>query len=300
MDVSIVIPAKNEAGNIAQCLNAVLRQETPFTYEIIVIDSGSTDTTIDIVKRYPSVQLVQIEPEAFGHGKTRNLGAEMAKGDYIVFLNADAVPINNNWLTNLICPLKEIQNLAGVFSRHIPNDDCFLYMMRDLQASMPDKRFLRTKAGKMDFMLFSTVSAAIAKATWKEFPFDDNIIIAEDQDWANKVLKKGFVVLYEPASMVRHSHNYSARQLMETKRKVGEAEAPIRFKNKWNALIIGFVYMIGGIISKFFGDLVYILFRTPRKIPFSRRLKEIITSLAARTAGFWGRYKGWLGGYVHE
>lgn len=295
MHVSIVIPAKNEGENIAQCLDAVNRQETSFSFEIIVIDSGSTDATIDIIKRYPSVQLVQIKPEEFGHGRTRNLGAEMAKGDYIVFLNADAVPLNSHWLTNLIDPLCENQNLAGVFSRHIPKDDCFLCMMRDLQASMPDKPILRTKAGKMDFMLFSTVSAAIPKATWKQFPFDNAIIIAEDQDWANKVLNNGFAVLYEPASIVRHSHNYSARQLMETKRKVGEAEAPVRFKNKFSALIIGFIVMTGGIIFKFLGDMIYILFQSSGRIPFSRKIKEIKISLAARAAGFWGRYKGWLG-----
>ncbi|MDQ1351162.1 MAG: hypothetical protein QG657_1464 [Acidobacteriota bacterium] len=294
MHVSIVIPAKNEEENIAQCLDAILNQETSFAYEIIVIDSGSTDATVDIVKRYPAVQLAQIKSEEFGHGKTRNLGAEMARGDYIVFLNADAVPINTEWLTNLIRPLKENQNLAGVFSRHIPKDDCFLYMMRDLQTSMPDKPILRTKAGKMDFMLFSTVSAAIPKATWKQFPFDNDIIIAEDQAWANKVLNNGFAVLYEPASIVRHSHNYSARQLMENKRKVGEAEAPFRFKNKYSALIIGFMFMTGGIIFKFFGDMLFIFFRSPRGIPFSRKIKEIKISLAARAAGFWGRYKGWL------
>jgi len=294
MEISIVIPAKNEAENIAQCLDAIYSQDTPYTFEIIVIDSGSTDTTIDIIKRYPSVQLAQIKPEEFGHGKTRNLGAEMAKGAYIVFLNADAVPFNSHWLTNLVNPLGENQNLAGVFSRHIPKDDCFLYMVRDLQASMPDKPILRTKTGKLDFMLFSTVSAAIPRATWKQFPFDNDIIIAEDQDWANKVLNNGFAVLYEPASMVRHSHNYSARQLMETKRKVGEAEAPFRFKNKCSALIIGFILMTGGIIFKFPGDMIYILFRTPGGIPFSRKIKEIKISLAARVAGFRGRYKGWL------
>lgn len=293
--VSIIIPAKNEAANIAQCLDAVNRQETPFTYEIIVIDSGSTDTTIDIIKRYPSVQLVQIKPGEFGHGKTRNLGAEIAKGDYIVFLNADAVPLNSHWLTNLIRPLSENQNLAGVFSRHIPNEECFLYMKRDLQGSMPDNRILRTKAGKMDFMLFSTVSAAIPKETWKQFPFDDNIIIAEDQDWAKKVLNNRFTVLYEPASMVRHSHNYSPCQLMENKRKVGAAEASSRFKNNFSAIIAGFILMTGGIIFKFLGDMIYILFQSSGGIPFSRKIKEIKISLAARVAGFRGKYKGWLG-----
>lgn len=294
MEISIIIPAKNEAENIAHCLDAIYSQETSFSFEIIVIDSGSTDTTLDIIKTYPSVKLVQINPGEFGHGKTRNLGAEMAKGDYIVFLNADAAPLNSHWLTYLVEPLLENQKLAGVFSRHIPKEDCFLYMMRDLQTSMPDKPILRTKAGKMDFLLCSTVSAAVPKETWKQFPFDNNIIIAEDQDWAKKVLKKGYAILYEPASMVRHSHNYSPRQLLENKRKVGAAEASCRFKNKFSAIIAGFILMTGGILFKSFGDMIYILFQSPGGIPFSRKIKEIKISLAARAAGFWGKYKGWL------
>ena len=275
-------------------LSIAQERETRFHFEIIVIDSGSTDNTIDIIKKYPSVHLVQIKPEDFGHGKTRNLGAEMTKGNYIVFLNADAIPMNAHWLTSLVEPLTVNQNLAGVYSRHIPREDCFLYMVRDLRTSMPDQRIFRTKVGKMDFLLFSTVSAAMRKETWRQLPFDNDIIIAEDQDWAKKVLDKGFAILYEPVSMVRHSHNYSPRQLMENKRKVGEAEAAYRFHNKFNALITGLILMTGGIIFKTLGDMIYIFFQTSRVIPFSRKLKEIKISLAARVAGFWGRYKGWL------
>jgi rhamnosyltransferase len=293
IEVSIVIPARNEGENIGQCLQAIDKQETPYTFEIIVIDSGSTDNTIDIVNKYPLVRLVQIEPGEFGHGKTRNLGAEMAKGHYIVFLNADAIPVNADWLNPLIGPLTRDKTMAGVFSRHVPKDDCYLYMVRDLQNAMPGKKILRTHAGKMDFMLFSTVSAAVSKETWQQFPFDNDIIIAEDQDWAKKVLNNGKKILYEPASMVSHSHNYTPRQLMENKRKIARASG--RFKNRFTALTVGFILVAGGIFVKIMADMVFILFKTPQKIPFPKKIKEIKISLIARFAGFRGRYKGWIG-----
>lgn len=292
INISIVIPAKNEGENIGQCLDAVCQQETPYNIEIIVIDSGSTDNTMDIVKKYPSVKGIQIKPEEFGHGKTRSMGADLAKGNYIVFLNADAIPVNTHWLHSLIDPLKENKDVAGVFSRHIPKQGCYLYMVRDLKNSMPDKRIIRTGTRTLDFMLFSTVSAAVRKDTWQQFPFDNDIVIAEDQRWAKDILTNGFKILYEPESMVRHSHNYTPRQLMESKRKIGQASG--RFKNRMSALFLGFLLIAGGIVVKVTGDIIFILFKQSKPISFSQKVREIKISLIARFASFWGRYKGWL------
>jgi rhamnosyltransferase len=291
-DISIVIPAKNEGKNIDQCLDAVCQQETPYNVEIIVIDSGSTDDTMDIVKKYPSVKGIQIKPEEFGHGKTRSMGADMAKGHYIVFLNADAIPVNTHWLNSLIDPFKENKDVAGVFSRHIPKEGCYLYMVRDLKNSMQDKRIIRADWGKLDFMLFSTVSAAIRRDVWNQYPFEKDIIIAEDQDWAKNVLNKGLKILYEPDSMVYHSHNYPPRQLMESKRKISQASG--RFKNRMSALFLGLLLMMGGIVVKVTGDIFFILFKQSKRISFSQKVREIKISLIARLASFWGRYKGWL------
>ncbi|MCP5103218.1 MAG: glycosyltransferase family 2 protein [bacterium] len=290
VDVSVIIPAKNEGHIIGRCLEAVYGQDTGYTIEIIVIDSGSTDDTTAVVKKYPSITLLQIKPEEFGHGKTRNMGAETAKGTYIVFLNADALPVDNHWLNALIQPLEKDRETAGVFSRHIPNPDCYLYMVRDLRTAMPDREIPRTAARRGDSLLFSTVSAAMHKETWRRFPFKNDIIIAEDRDWAQKVLAKGKKILYQPASMVRHSHNYTPRELMESKRKIALASG--RFKHKFSALTAGFVLISGGIVLKFIGDTIFILFKT-RNMPFSRRIKEIKISLIARIAGFYGHYKGW-------
>lgn len=290
VNVSIIIPAKNEEENIGKCLEAVYNQETGYRFEVIVIDSGSSDRTPDIVKRYPAVQLVEIQSREFGHGKTRNLGAEGSKGDYIVFLNADAIPVDKNWLNPLIDPLTKDKKIAGVYSRHIPKEGCHLYMVRDIQKTMPGKPMVRSQAKPFDFMIFSTVSCAIPRDIWKEYPFKDAIIIAEDQEWADRVLEQGLKIVYEPASRVYHSHNYTPHQLFENKRNV--AKSTRRFKTKFSALVWGFVLIIGGMKIKIAGDIVFIFFRF--KGPFSRKIKEVKTSFKARRASFLGRYKGWI------
>jgi rhamnosyltransferase len=293
--VSIIIPAKNEGTTIGKCLDAVYRQETAYPFEIIVIDSGSADATPAIVRQYPLVKLVEIQPEEFGHGKTRNLGAGISSGDYIVFLNADAIPVDNRWLTRLLDPFSKNNGnkIAGVFSRHIPKQGCYLYMVRDIRAAMPvsPQPIIRTGAGTLDFMIFSTVSCAIPRDVWLKYPFDNNIIIAEDQQWARHVLEKGFKIVYQPASMVYHSHNYSPRQLYEIKLKAAKTTG--KFKNKLSAAAVGFVLITGGLIVKIIGDLGFILGKCPQKISLSRKLKEILIAVKARTASFRGKYRGW-------
>jgi rhamnosyltransferase len=294
--VSIIIPAKNEEANIGKCLDAVYRQETAHPVEVIVIDSGSTDATPAIVRQYSPVKLVEIQPQEFGHGKTRNLGAGISGGDYIVFLNADAIPGDNRWLTRLLEPFGKDGNnkIAGVFSRHIPKPGCYLYMIRDIHASMPPspRPMIRTGAGALDFMIFSTVSCAIPRQVWLKYPFANDIIIAEDQQWARQVLEKGLEIVYQPASMVYHSHNYSPRQLYEIKLKTAGATG--KFKNKPGAAVLGFILVTGGLILKIIGDLGFILGQSPQKISLSRKLKEIMIAFKARTAGFRGKYRGWL------
>ena len=167
-------------------------------------------------------------------------------------------------------------------------------------------------------MIFSTVSAAVKREIWEKHPFDDHIIIAEDQDWAKKVLHQGYKIIYEPASMVYHSHNFSPRELFVIKAKIGRTEK--KFKNKFLALTAGFFLVLGGIFVKFCADIFFILFKSKRALAAAskinksfvgvqgvafqknpllaegkNKIKQIGIAAAARVVGFAGRYVGWLG-----
>ena len=78
LDASVVILTYNGEQHIDEILASLTTQRFDGTYEILVIDSGSTDSTLDLIAKYPSVRLVQIPNSEFGHGKTRNLGAHLA------------------------------------------------------------------------------------------------------------------------------------------------------------------------------------------------------------------------------
>lgn len=290
IDISVIIPALNEAENIGRCLDAIINQDIGLHVEIIVIDSGSTDETIDIIDTFDDIQLVRIAPGEFGHGRTRNLGASKAKGKYLVFLNADAIPADKQWLNRLLKPLDTRTGAAGVFSRHLPKPGCFLYMTRDLNKSMPDRPHVRTGASALDMMIFSTVSCVIPRDIWNRHRFDDDIVIAEDQEWAKRVLAHDFQIIYQSKSRVYHSHNYTPKQMYRVKFDVGRASG--KFNNRFTAATVGLFLASGGFFVKTAGDFFYIFFKTGT--PFSRKLKEFFTAIRARAAGFAGLYRGWV------
>src|SRR5438034_9936777 len=97
IETSILIPTKNGAQDIDACLEAIFSQKGVGPLEVLVVDSGSTDATTEIARRYP-VRLEQIAPETFHHARTRNDAAGHAKGEILVFLSQDGIPPSDWWL----------------------------------------------------------------------------------------------------------------------------------------------------------------------------------------------------------
>lgn len=226
VDISIVILTKNAGKNIGSTLDMVFRQKIDRGYEVIIIDSGSQDSTLKIIKNYP-VKIINIKPEEFGHSKTRNLGVKLSKGSYVIFLTGDAIPTNDSWLGNLIQPLKQNSNIAGVYSRQIPKTDCHPTEKRDIFAGCG----LTTKLKSVDFsdsyqveyfnkniwrfITFSNVSAAYRKDLLEKYSFDESLAAVEDQEWAYRMIKEGHTIYYEPNSCVCHSHSETLKKLYD-------------------------------------------------------------------------------------
>lgn len=132
-DVSIIIPVKNGARYLEEVLQGIYAQQTRHVYEVIVIDSGSNDRSLEIAAGFPA-RVARIRPEEFNHGGTRNLGGKLAHPDsrYLVYLTQDATPLPG-WLEYLIAPLEEEMQVAGAFSRHVPRPDCNPILARQMR-----------------------------------------------------------------------------------------------------------------------------------------------------------------------
>ncbi len=208
--VSIIILAKNGGKTIRPLLEELHGQKMFGRAEVIVIDSGSTDDTLAVVSEYP-VALTRIPPEEFGHGRTRNLGARLARGEFLVYLPQDATPVGPDWLGALLLPF-ENPGVAGVYSRQVPRPDasamesCFL--LSTYAQRFEIRKLMRREDASLSACFFSTVGGAIRASLWREYPFRENVIMSEDQAWSKDVMLAGHSIAYQPAAELLHSHQY--------------------------------------------------------------------------------------------
>lgn len=132
---SVIIPTKNPEPIFARVLDAVCSQTTDFPYDVLVIDSGSTDGTLELVRHHadPRVRLHEIPSKEFGHGKTRNAAIAMTRGEYAVVITHDALPATDNWLAAMVNAADADPSIAGVFGRHLADPEANPYTKRDLE-----------------------------------------------------------------------------------------------------------------------------------------------------------------------
>jgi len=215
--VSILIPTKNGARYLAEVLDGVRKQQGDFQlHEIIAVDSGSRDGTVQILRQH-GVTVVQIPAQEFGHGRTRNLLASHAQGEALVFLTQDATPANERWLHNLLAPLRTDPSIVGVYGRHEPRPDCHpMEWHRIAEYELHGKLESRVHAMRDNpdyeqnrylYRFFVNTSSVIRRSFWEHCPFPE-VDFAEDQAWADQVLKAGYKTAYAADSVVVHSHSY--------------------------------------------------------------------------------------------
>ena len=214
--VSIIMRSFNEAWALRETLPALRAQEYK-NWELIVIDSGSTDGSVELIRQAHPRHFIQILPHDYKPGRVMNHGMQLARGDLAVFLNADATPQNASWLRPLVRGLQDPAT-AAVFGRQVPRPDC-----RGVFACDYDRCFgpQRESAGWDHF--FSMVSSGIRKDIWAGRGFLESLQYSEDDEYTRWCRSRGHRIVYCPESVVMQSHNYTPHQAY--KRSFGEAWA---------------------------------------------------------------------------
>jgi rhamnosyltransferase len=217
VDVSILLLTKNGRCDLERILPAVFRQETAARLEVIAVDSGSTDGTLELLRTFP-VQVKQIPPEQFHHARTRNLAAGLAKGNILVFLSQDAIPASNHWLLTLLANFDD-PGVGAVYGRQLPKLESTVERRDVFEAIYGGEKIIKDPAHRNGmgyrFYHFSNVNAAIPRSIWQRNPFPEDLKVFEDLGIAKLILDDGWKIVYEPKAGVFHSHAHTTVALFK-------------------------------------------------------------------------------------
>ena len=193
--VSIVIRTLNEGKNLKKLLSILLTQT--IKYEVIIVDSGSTDDTLKIAREYGCV-IEKCVP--FTYGKALNIGIEKAQYNYVCNLSAHCFPTNKNYLEVMVNNFDRTR-IAGVYSKQLPTEDSNILDKRNLSIIFRDEKLYQQKDS-----FFNNASSMIRKDLWEKYKFDESIEAWEDIKWAKQVQAEGYKIIYEPETAVHHYH----------------------------------------------------------------------------------------------
>jgi O-antigen biosynthesis protein len=221
--VTVAIPVLNGARYLDEVLTAVRAQRLDREVEILIVDSGSTDGSLDIARRHGAV-VHEIAASEFSHGGTRNRMMAMARGDQVAFLTQDATPAHDGWLAALLEGFEQAEDVAAVFGPHEARPDASHMIKSEMERHFASwgngggdidvQRLDRSPEGMAAYREFpgqltflSDVNCAVARWAWERVPYRD-VPYAEDQLLGRELIEAGYAKVFHPKARVLHSHDY--------------------------------------------------------------------------------------------
>lgn len=221
--VTVSVLTYNGEQYLDALLTAVEGQRYDGVVDLVVIDSGSTDRTLEILAAHPRVRLHQIANSEFGHGRTRNLAADLATGEIVAYLTHDAVPAHDRWLHELVLPFVDDSRIAAVVGKQVPRATAPPVLKYDIQRVFerlgPDYALtVVSDWGQLDeegtraaAAFYSDANSAARRSVLRgAVPYRD-VDYAEDQLFARDILAAGLRKAYAPRAAVEHSNDITLR-----------------------------------------------------------------------------------------
>lgn len=234
LQCSISILTRNEERNIKPCLEAVFSQEGVGEFEVTLVDSGSTDATLQIARGYP-IRIHQITANEFHHARTRNLAASLGKGPILINLSGDAIPASKTWLRSMLENFTD-PGVGAAYGRQLPKPGSPSERIDTFDRIYGERRIVKDPAHRNGlgyrFYHFSDVNSAIRRSVWQAHPYPENLKMFEDLAIAKVMLDAGWKIVYEPEAAVFHSHSYNATQLFKRYFDIGYT---LKELNIWDA-----------------------------------------------------------------
>jgi len=223
VEISIVLPTLAGGELLELALDAIDRQEIDRRFEVIAVDSGSLAADLERMERH-GVRIHRIDQRDFNHGLTRDLGASLARGEVLAFINQDAVPRDERWLHRITEPLFAEDPPAAVQGGILEFPHGSSEVRRFFWDSCGERFYFTSESDRWirahQGIGFSTVNAAIRRDVWRRIPFGWAPIM-EDKKWQREVMEAGYEIVHEPSAAVYHTHDYDLRSLKRRCRSEG-------------------------------------------------------------------------------
>lgn len=273
-DISIVFRALNEEKFFEQAILACKSQKLDeLTMEMVLVDSGSTDRTLEIAQKH-NLRVVHIPKSKFSFGRSLNWGCEASTGDYLVFISAHCIPTHDRWLQNLVDPLVQDKAVYS-YGRQIGND-----YNKFSEKQLFAKYFPKESAVPQEGFFINNANSAIKTQIWKKYRFDVDVTGLEDMVLGKQVVNDGAKIAYVADAPVTHIHEETLSQVR--RRYYREALTLREVMPEVHMSFWDFIrYTIAGISND--------IGAARRQKILGKVLPEIVSF---RVLQFWGSYKG--------
>jgi len=190
--------------------------------QIILVDSGSDDGTLEIAEDFGVDEIIHIPPDRFSFGRALNWGCKAASGKFCVFASAHVYPIREDWLEILLDKLNSSENIGLVYGKQRGNHTTTFSENQIFRRWFPTYD-INNQASPF----CNNANAAIRRELWEAFPYDEQLTGLEDVDWARRVQAAGYDISYAADAEVVHVHDETAREVFNRYRREAYAHRRI-------------------------------------------------------------------------
>ena len=277
MNISLIIRTYNEEKHIGRLISGIKHQlfQTAVGIEIIIVDSGSNDSTVSIARGLGAT-ILSIPKQDFSFGRALNLGCENAKGEILVFASAHVYPIYSNWLSELLASF-ENKKVGLVYGRQIGDLNS-----KFSETQIFSKWFPNNSEKNQKTPFCNNANCAIRKSIWESVSYDESLTGLEDLDWGKKIQADGWQIDYNADAVIVHVHEENLSQIKNRYRR--EAIALKQIIPKVHVGFFGFLKLF---ITNSFSDF----FQASRQGVF---IQEFYSIICFRFMQFYGTYLGHL------
>lgn len=215
MKYDIVMRCLNEARWLGE-VKEKLDSQTLSPEKIVFVDSGSTDGSVEMAEEY-GWKVVRYMSDRFNFSESLNIGFENASSELVLILSAHCVPVDESAAENLAKEFED-ESVGGVYGRQLPTLFSNPHDTRDLLTV-----FGRERVTHREYPFFHNAFAMVRHECWRQVPFDERVNGIEDRIWAREIVRRGYVVVYQPLARVFHEHGLNHGTSEERANRVVEA-----------------------------------------------------------------------------